>query len=160
MLRICHSCDCLVNEDGICPMCKAMYIPEDDWRRILDEEQEAMTPEYSIYDQLRLAFPHGHPRFIELCLGMMELHSKKNYDYAHGGNELGNFNRVSAIKKLYPGIDWTTPAATALDYMLKQQDAVMWSWSQGYEGQVEGKGKKIEDIYIYWPIIRILLEEA
>ena len=108
---------------------------------------------------LRERYPHGHPRFIELCLKMMELHSKKNYDYAHGGNELGNFNRVSAIKKLYPGIDWTTPAATALDYMLKQQDAVMWPWSQGYEGQVEGQGKRIEDIYIYWPIIRLLLEE-
>jgi len=154
----CSNCpvNCFTDE------CPIKHASGEDWRSILDEEQEILSPmtEDGLVTILRSMFPHGHSRFIELCLGMMELHSRKNYDYAHGGDSLGNFNRVSAIKKLYPGIDWTTPAATALDYMLKQQDAVMWSWSQGYEGQVEGTGKKIEDIYIYWPIIRILLEEA
>ena len=172
----CPKCGCTQayywpwRDAGYCPACRNIFNPYDipplklkeDWRRILDEEANLLSPmvEDGLITILRDKYPYGHERFIELCLEMMSLHSRKNYDYAHGGDSLGNFNRVSAIKKLYLGIDWTTPAATALDYTLKQFDAVLWQWSQGYEGQVEGVGKKIEDIYIYWPIIRILLEEA
>ena len=47
-------------------------------------------------------FQHGHPKYIELALRDIELHNKKNHDYAQGGDPLGNFQRVSEILSLYP----------------------------------------------------------
>lgn len=69
----------------------------------------------------------GHPRFYEIMEEMGELHSRKNSDYSAGGLQgpLGNFKRVSEIKKLYPGFDWESPYGTAIDFMLKQFDAMM-----------------------------------
>jgi len=58
-----------------------------------------------IEKQLKEMYPNGHPRFIKLALDCMELHSQKNSDYAKGGDPLGNFDRVSKIMQIYPGID-------------------------------------------------------
>ena len=102
---------------------------------------------------------HGHPRFAEITKEEQELHSRKNRDYARGGDPLGNFKRVSAIKKLYPGLDWTTATATAIDYMLKQFDAALWQLAQHFEGDVEGIDPRLQDAHIYLKLARILHEE-
>lgn len=67
----------------------------------------------------------GHPQFHKILKEMSELHAKKNADYADGMKEgpLGNFQRTSAIQRLYPGMDWSSPFGVATAYMLKQLDA-------------------------------------
>lgn len=99
-------------------------------------------------------YPHGHPDFISLCLEEMELHSKKNHDYAHGGDPLGNFYRVSDTLKSY-GIN-LPPSAVAFVYMMKQVDAAGRMLGQGYEGSTEGLDGRLLDVSIYSKLIRIL----
>lgn len=102
---------------------------------------------------------HGHPRFKELMEKAIGMHDTKNYDYARGGNPLGNFQRVSAIKQLYKGLPWDTPTGTAIDYMLKQLDAALWMYAQGYEGETEGFEGRMMDVCVYSPLIIINKEE-
>jgi len=40
------------------------------------------TYEGDLEKKLRALFPHGHPDFIAMCIGEMQLHSDKNHDYA------------------------------------------------------------------------------
>ena len=101
----------------------------------------------------------GHPRFYELTGEEEELHSVKNHDYARGGNPLGNFYRVSAIKKLYPGFDWESPFGTAMDFMLKQLDAAFWMRCQKLEALVEDVPKRLIDVSVYSKLGIILCEE-
>lgn len=98
---------------------------------------------------------HGHPKYLELTEQELQLHSAKNRDYARGGDPLGNFKRVSAIKQLYPGIDWTTPTAVAVSYMLKQLDAALWMLAQHFEGDVENIDTRLQDVHVYAKIARI-----
>lgn len=100
---------------------------------------------------------HGHPDFYKLCEEEMELHSRKNYDYAHGGDALGNFDRVSAIKRLYPKMDWSSPEGVAITYLLKQFDGATWIMSNNNEAKVEGPVERWRDISVYSKIIMILL---
>jgi len=159
----CNDCslDCFTDE---CPL-KCVFNSvtlKEDWRSILDEEQDMINDEVTDDDlssALRAMFPHGHEKFIDLCMKEMELHSRKNYDYAHGGNPLGNFTRVANILSNYPRLK-LTPPVIALVYAMKQLDAVLWQLSQGYEGQVEGIDEKARDIHVYVKLFRILLEEA
>ncbi len=109
---------------------------------------------------LRQLFPHGHPDFIPMQLAKMHLHSDKNKDYAGGGNPLGNFQRVSAIKKLYPSMDWASPEGVALGYMLKQLDAALWLLSNGQEGGVENIDTRLGDVSVYIDLARILHKEG
>lgn len=113
-----------------------------------------------IIETVRQQFPHGHPEFLPVVMKLVKLHSNKNHDYASGGRPLGNFERVSAIKKLYPGLDWTTPSATAIDYMLKQLDAVLWGTAQGIEHKVEGLEGRWQDIVVYSLICLCMLRDA
>lgn len=101
---------------------------------------------------------HGHPRYLQLTEEELQLHSKKNKDYAHDGDPLGNFKRVSAVLKVW-GFD-ISPTLIALIYALKQQDAYMWMLSQGYEGEVESLDTRLQDDYIYKKIARILHHES
>ena len=87
---------------------------------------------------------------------MMELHSQKNREYAKGGNPLGNFMRVSAIKKLYPGFDWASPFGVAIGYLLKQFDAALWMYAQGYEGKIETIDTRLQDVAVNTILARIL----
>jgi hypothetical protein len=112
-----------------------------------------------IHEELRDMFPYGHVDFIPMTVKEIALHSKKNYDYAHGGDPLGNFVRVSKILQMYPGLT-LTPPVVALVYAMKQVDAVLWQLSQGYEGQVEGIQDKAQDIHVYIKLFRILMEES
>jgi len=105
----------------------------------------------------------GHPRFHEILDDMRELHEKKNADYAGGGQEgaLGNFVRVSNIKKMYPKFDWSSPFGVAVAYYLKQLDAVMHMYEQKKKSAVgEGIPERLMDMATYAPIMIILLEEA
>jgi len=103
---------------------------------------------------------HGHPDFYRLCEEEMDLHSRKNHDYAAGGNPLGNFNRVSAILAMYPGLKPSDPAVVAITYMMKQLDASLWMLSNGHVAQVEGQKERWQDISVYSKIISILISEG
>jgi len=103
---------------------------------------------------------HGHPMFYELTEKEVRLHSDKNKDYAQGGDPLGNFNRVSAIKKLYPGLKWDGPTGVCLGYMLKQLDAALWMLANGYEGDVENIDSRLTDVHVYAKLARILHKES
>jgi hypothetical protein len=93
---------------------------------------------------------------------MRDLHSRKNSDYA-GGSEskpLGNFERVSIITKLYPGMDWDSPFGVALIYMLKQLDAALVLRSTKRESVTgEPVGSRLKDIANYAVIAMVLEEE-
>lgn len=112
-----------------------------------------------IIDILSSVFPNGHPDFIPMLVSNMDLHSRKNDTYARGGDPAGNFNRVSSIKQLYPGFDWTTPAGTCIDYMLKQFDSFMWQYAGKYEDDLEGLDARLKDVNVYSVLARILVKE-
>jgi hypothetical protein len=93
---------------------------------------------------------------------MSALHEKKNSDYA-GGSEskpLGNFERVSAICRGYPGMDWDSPFGVAFIYMLKQLDAALVLRSTKRESVTgEPVGSRLKDIANYAVIAMVLEEE-
>jgi len=105
-------------------------------------------------------FGCGHPDFVDITLDELDIHSKKNKDYTQGGDPLGNFNRVSKILSNYPKLDVSKPEVVALIYLMKQLDAVLWMWNQGYEGEVEGVQDRLRDIHIYTKLIRILVKKS
>lgn len=105
-------------------------------------------------------FPHGHPDFINNLLSLIILHSQKNQGYAQGGPPTGNFDRVSAIKRLYPNMDWASPEGVCIGYMLKQLDCALWQSSQGYEDEGEPVAKRWNDVVVYAVIAKIKHEEA
>lgn len=101
----------------------------------------------------------GHPKFYELTEQENELHSKKNHDYAGGGRPLGNFERVSTICSLYPGLDTGDQEVVTLIYMLKQLDAVLWNLSNKHELKMEGRPQRYIDISIYAKLANIMCQE-
>jgi hypothetical protein len=92
---------------------------------------------------------HGHPRFYELTKKMDTTHSAKNKEYTQGGSPTGNFDRTSAIKRLYEGLDWASPVGGCIDYMLKQLDCALWMLAQGYEPEVENYEARMIDVANY-----------
>ena len=98
-------------------------------------------------------------KFEQLTEKELALYKAKNKDYTFGGSEYGNFERVSAIKKLYPDMDWATPVGVCLGYLLKQFDSAFWMLSNGYEGEVEGIDERLADVGVYTKIARILHKE-
>ncbi len=107
-------------------------------------------------EYLKAKFPNGHDDFIPLCLEEIELHSNKNRDYAHGGDPLGNFNRVSEMLKA-----WNiqlTPYEVAWIYFLKQVDAVGNMLGNDYMGTVEGVKQRLLDISVYAKLVAILYD--
>jgi hypothetical protein len=102
-------------------------------------------------------FPHGDPLFQEISWSEQELYSLKNKDYAAGGDDPnGNFNRVSKIFSLYPGLLLSDPRVYAFTQVMKQVDQVLWSLNRGYEGVVEGLDSRLADIHVYTKITRML----
>ena len=87
----------------------------------------------------------GHPSFIPLTLEEIDLHARKNRDYAKGGDPLGNFKRVANILSNYPGLDLSNPAVVAIVYALKQLDAALWMIANKYEGNVEGVDERLRE---------------
>ena len=113
----------------------------------------------NIEKTLREKYPHGHKKFVDLLMAEADLHSRKNYDYASGGDPLGNFKRVAKILEQYPGLDLGNPAVVALVYMMKQIDATLWLLSNGHEAQVEGFSERLQDVSVYAKIVSIALGE-
>ena len=105
------------------------------------------------------ALRSGHPRFYEMTQEEIELHDRKNHDYARGGDPLGNFYRVGKILALYLNLNPSDPRIVAMTYALKQLDAVLWMISGGYEGDVEGIDDRLRDVHVYMKLARILNEE-
>lgn len=104
----------------------------------------------------------GHPRFYQILNELAELHSKKNTDYAAGGKQgaLGNFHRVAQFKQMYPNFDWTTSFGTAIDFMLKQLDAMMILVATSRKSITgEPIEARLNDIIVYCTIARIIWEE-
>lgn len=110
-----------------------------------------------IAGDLAKLYPNGHPDYIPMTLQELKLHSDKNADYAHGGDPLGNFKRVSLMLGLL-GLA-LSPAQVAFVYMMKQLDAAGRMLFSNYEGQVEGLDKRLEDVVVYAKLVRILQRE-
>ena len=102
---------------------------------------------------------YGHPDFYRMTKDEEELHSKKNKDYAHGGDPLGNFKRVAVILAQYPSLSLTDPTVVAIVYMMKQLDAAVWMFCQGYEGSVENMDTRLQDVHVYAKLARVLHKE-
>lgn len=119
------------------------------------EIQEKLT----VNEQLREIYPHGHPDFIEKSIAEIELHSSKNYDYAAGGDPLGNFKRVANILSMYPGLDIADAAIVAMVFALKQIDAALWQMSQHHTCVFEDAIDRWKDVSVYAKLIQILIEE-
>jgi hypothetical protein len=100
---------------------------------------------------------HGHPKFYGILEELADLHSRKNHDYASGGNPLGNFYRVANILSHYPGLKLSDPLVVALVYELKQLDAALWMLSNGHEAQVEGISERLKDVAVY-SIIEMVID--
>lgn len=150
-------------ENGYCKGC-IFHVPNYSKQKSKPEEIEGAKITWihsldMIRDELKEKYPHGHPKFLDLVLDEIRLHSDKNHDFAKGGNPLGNFNRVGAILDLYPGLKPGDPVVVAVSFMLKQLDASLWMYSQGYTARVESHAERWRDISIYSKIISILIEE-
>lgn len=104
-------------------------------------------------------YPHGHPRFAEITLEEMRLHSDKNHDYAAGGDPLGNFKRQAQFFSHYPGLSLADPSVLSMVYSMKQIDAFFWLKSNGHVAKVEGAGRRLEDVSVYAKLSRIMTEE-
>ena len=109
-----------------------------------------------IKKQLHKIYKGGHPDYIDETFDELELYSKKNADYAKGGDPFGNFKRVGAILSLYPNLKPSNPVVVCIIYLLKQLDCILWMLSMEYDGNVEGKQERFTDIYIYAKIGKLL----
>jgi len=118
-------------------------------------------PKYKdILRSLSSEYPHGHPDFIPMTLKEVSLHSSKNYDYAAGGDPLGNFRRVASILGQYPKLDLSDPTVVAIVYAMKQVDAVLWMLSQKREGKIEDVNSRLGDVSVYVKLAMILHKEG
>ena len=99
---------------------------------------------------------HGHPRFYEILDELADLHSRKNHDYASGGDPLGNFKRRADLYSRYPGLDLSEPVVVAIVDMMKQMDAALWFLSNKHEAKVEGLHDRLRDVAVYSVIAMIL----
>ena len=124
------------------------------------EEELTQSTQTTLREALEKGY--GDPRFYALLEKEAILHGAKNKDYAQGGKQghLGNFTRTSAIKRLYPGFDWSSPFGTAIDYMLKQFDAAMILYSVGRRSVTgENIPERLQDVSVYSKIASLLWED-
>lgn len=127
--------------------------------RHASEESETRLLEQAGLDKLRELYPNGHPRYLQILMEEARLHNDKNHDYAKGGAVFGNFERVAAILKLYPGFPYDTREGVNVTYMLKQLDCILWGMCQKIEHKVEGAVLRAGDISVYVKLLRLMFEE-
>lgn len=108
---------------------------------------------------LKEMFPNGHPGFVPLLLQLMGLHDKKNFDYANGGDPLGNFDRVAKLFESYPKLKLSNQIVVALTYAFKQLDAILWALNTDYTPRVEGLSERAKDIVVYSAIVCLMLKD-
>lgn len=87
---------------------------------------------------------------------MMELHDKKNRNYAGGGSPLGNFQRVASIMSNYPNIPHGNPASALVGMVLKQIDNVLWAMNTGRFYSEASIDEHLADIAVYMVILRCI----
>ncbi len=126
----------------------------------VEHEEEVVEGILTTEEWLRGEFPHGHKHYLPVALKQLELHSKKNHDYASGGDALGNFNRVAAILGNYPNLKLSDRRVVALVYALKQIDAVLWGINSNITQKVEGLDSRLDDIAVYATIVQCMNSEA
>lgn len=111
--------------------------------------------------KLRETFPNGHKRFYEILLDLMDLHNRKNRDYATKEDPLANFKRVAEWCKKYklltPGNE---ELKVAIIYSLKQWDAALKLVGDNTEGQVEGIPDRLRDVAVYAVLEEIIYGEC
>jgi hypothetical protein len=101
---------------------------------------------------------NGHPKFYDILDDLAGLHDKKNFDYASGGNPLGNFYRVSNFFSMYPGLKLSDPVVISAVYAMKQLDAALWLKSNGHAAKIEGVIERLKDVAVY-SILEMIMEE-
>jgi hypothetical protein len=109
-----------------------------------------------IMETLHEFYPNGHPDYIPDMVKLMELHSKKNYDYAHGGDPLGNFDRVAEHFKMYPNLKNSDRVVVAITYAFKQIDAILHALDVGYNPEVDSLDARFQDVVVYFELARIM----
>ena len=117
-----------------------------------EEAEPYLVSNEEIIELSDTTITHGHPRFNTIVDQIKVLHSEKNFDYARGGDPLGNFIRVGEQLGM-------SASEVAHAYMLKQVDAVSWGYRQGGEAKVESSYDKLQDIAVYAVLQMILIEE-
>lgn len=134
-------------------------LQNEDWLRAsqsaADKFMSQMTVE-DVTEGLRAVYPNGHKHYLPVALKQLELHSKKNNDYAAGGDALGNFSRVAAILANYPNLKLSDRRVVALVYALKQIDAVLWGINANITHKVEGLASRLDDIAVYATIVQCM----
>jgi hypothetical protein len=97
-------------------------------------------------------------RFKQLVDEELALVEAKNNDYAgeKAADPFGNFNRVSKILAMYPGLKLSDPVVVGIVYMLKQLDSVLNGLSTGTEMKVEGYDKRFQDLGIYPKLLSVM----
>ena len=113
-------------------------------------------------DKIKEMFPHGHRRFYEIMFDLMDLHNRKNHDYASDENPLSNFQRVGHLADIYDIWNWNVPSSLkiAVIYKLKQFDAFMNLLQQNKKSLVEGVPERLKDVAVYSVLEIILHEES
>ncbi len=106
---------------------------------------------------LKELFPYGHPEFIPLLMQVMQLHSDKNFDYAGGGDPLGNFDRVADFFGMYPNFPTDKSEAIPIINAQKQIDCICWSICQHKDPKVEKLSRRSMDVVVYYLILTIKL---
>jgi len=121
-----------------------------------------MTEENENLKKIQEMFPHGHPDFYRIMFDLMDLHNRKNHDYASDENPLSNFNRVGFLAGLYDVWNWKVSHAlkVAVIFKLKQFDAFMNLLQQNKEALVEGVPERLKDVAVYSVLEMILFEES
>lgn len=112
--------------------------------------------------KIKAMFPHGHRRFYEIMFDLMDLHNRKNHDYASDENPLSNFQRVGHLTDIYDVWGWDVDSSVkvAVIYKLKQFDAFMNLLQEGKTALVEGVPDRLSDVSVYSVLEMILLEES
>lgn len=113
-------------------------------------------------EKIREMFPHGHPDFYRIMFDLMDLHNRKNHDYASDEKPLSNFDRVGELCDKYNVWAWEVPSSVkvAVIYKLKQFDAFMNLLQENKESLVEGVPERLGDIAVYSVLETILLKEG
>jgi len=112
-------------------------------------------------EEIREEFPHGHEDFYRIMLELMDLHNRKNHDYASDENPLSNFDRVGHLTDIYDVWNWKVSSGLkiAVIYKLKQFDAFMNLLQQNKEALVEGVPERLKDVAVYSVLEMILFNE-
>jgi len=103
---------------------------------------------------------YGHPDFYKLAEAEIELHNKKNYQYASDKDPLGNFRRVGILcHKILNNPDVPDNIKVGMVFMAKQIDAVYDMIGEGKTDTIESIEDKFRDISVYSKINNILYRE-